>query len=178
MTSEGITIYRRDGTVAFHSETATTVAEAAGESRADLRGADLRDADLWGADLWDADLRDADLWGANLRGADLRDANLRGADLWGANLRDANLRGADLRNADLWGANLILAGTDTRGYLWYATYSPDGGLLVQAGCRRFTLAEAHAHWDGEHPHGEIVGAECRARLAMIEAVAKAKGWVE
>jgi len=148
MTSEGITIYRRDGTVAFHSTTAKTVAECASEGRADLRGANLQYADLWGANLGDA--------------------NLRGADL----------RGADLRGADIQDAGLILAGIESRGYFWYATYSRDDGLLIQAGCRRFTLAEAHGHWDGEHPEGEEIGAECRARLAMIETIAKARGWIE
>ncbi len=116
----GITIRRRDGSVLFHSATATTTAQAVNElvaearrdlrsadlRSADLRSADLRSADLRSANLRSADLRSADLRSADLRSANLRSANLRSADLSSANLRSANLRSADLRSADLSSANL------------------------------------------------------------------------
>ncbi len=122
---------------------------------------DLRDAYLCGANLCDAELRGANLRGANLRGANLCDAdllgaNLRGADLCGADLRGAYLRGANLRGADLFdvelrGANLRAvvgyrdAGQDPRGYHFRANII--GGVpIITAGCRRFTISEATAHW--------------------------------
>ena len=59
----GITIRRRDGSVLFHSATATTTAQAVNElvaeARRNLRSADLRYADLYSADLRSADLRSA-----------------------------------------------------------------------------------------------------------------------
>jgi hypothetical protein len=63
----GITIYRRDGTVAFIAEKATTMCEAveqAAKSRADLTGANLTGANLYGADLYGANLTGAYLYGA------------------------------------------------------------------------------------------------------------------
>ena len=87
--------------VIYHSETATTIAEAAVEARADLRDADLTRADLTRADLTRADLR-----GANLADADLTDANLTRADLTRADLTRADLTRADLTRADLTDANL------------------------------------------------------------------------
>ena len=172
---------------------------------ADLRGADLTNANLAGAIiegafLRGADLKRADLKRADLRGADLTGANLRGADLTGANLYGANLTGANLRGADLTGANLhkanltdttfarvanitdscsaigiIDAGTDSRGYRWVAVQHDDGPRIY-AGCRWFTLSEAHAHWDREHADGEDVAIECRARLALLETLITTKGW--
>ncbi len=117
---------------------------------------------------------DADtLSGANLRGADLRGANLRGADLRGANLRGANLRGADLGGADLRGANLrganlggakgyVCLGTDSRDYHFRAVRKDDGWQIT-AGCRRFTIAEAVAHWTAK---GNL---DALARVAILEA---------
>jgi len=188
------TIYRRDGSVLFESSTADTAAQSVAEmqrpadlfgaylSGADLfgaylSGADLSGADLSGADLSGADLSRADLFGADLSGADLSGADLSRADLFGADLSRADLFGADLSGADLSGADLIDAGVDSRGYRWVAIREDDG-IRIYAGCRRFTLAEAHQHWDGPHEHGETVAAECRARLTLIEALAGAKGWIQ
>jgi uncharacterized protein YjbI with pentapeptide repeats len=115
-----ITIYRRDGTVAFVAEDAADVRAAVQQAvsrRADLREAYLRGAYLRGADLREADLSRADLSGAYLREADLREAYLRRADLREAYLRGAYLRGADLREADLSRADLRradLSGADLR----------------------------------------------------------------
>ena len=68
---------RRDGRVLFSGEFASVhdAVIAAGNARADLRGADLRGADLRGADLGGAYLG-----GADLRGADLGDTKIKGRD--------------------------------------------------------------------------------------------------
>lgn len=163
--------------------------------KADLTNANLRGADLRGADLTNANLAGAIIEGAFLRGADLRGADLKRADLRGADLTAANLRGADLTGANLHNANLtdttfarvanitdscsaigiIDAGTDSRGYRWVAVQHDDGPRIY-AGCRWFTLSEAHAHWDREHADGEDVAIECRARLALLETLITTKGW--
>ena len=95
--------------VIYHSETATTVADAVVEARrkgADLGGANLVRADLVGADLVGADLVRADLGGADLVRADLGGADLGRAYLVRADLGGANLGGANLGRANLVGANL------------------------------------------------------------------------
>ena len=171
---------------------------------ANLRGANLRGANLYGANLYGADLREADLYGADLRGADLRGTNLRGAnlygaDLYGADLYEADLRGADLRGTNLRGTNLrgaylrdanlleanlreaegvIDGGQDTRGYR-VVGWMHDDQLMIKAGCRNFTLAEARAHWGGAdylEDHDAATQAEMVARVGLIAAVARAWGW--
>jgi uncharacterized protein YjbI with pentapeptide repeats len=121
-----ITIYRTDGTIAYQSDTATTLAEAAHEGRvhlthANLAGVNLSDADLTGVNLTNANLSGADLTGstltdatlyrakltrANLSRANLTDATLIGVDLSSANLTDADLTRANLAGANLYRANL------------------------------------------------------------------------
>ena len=122
-----------------------------------------------------ADPRGADLRGADLRGADLRGANLRGANLRGANLRDANLRYADLPDADLRGAKgiRVLHCNDPRGYRPIAQESSDGAWIIYAGCRRFTVDEARAHWgDGYVGEREIGDAYLRAIDWLLESSAE------
>lgn len=84
----------------------------------------------------------------------------------GANLRGANL-GADL------GADLIDAGQDSRGYR-FVGWLHEGVVQIRAGCRNFTLDEGRKHWANRH--GPTLRAECLAKLDLIEAVAKARGW--
>ncbi len=150
---------------------------------ADLRGAYLRGADLDGANLGRADLDGADLRGANLRGANLGRANLRGAnldgaylrgaDLGGADLGGASLGGADLGGADLGGANLIDAGQDARGYRFIGVCHKNR-LMIAAGCRWFTLKQAKAHWKDKH--SKPLNVDCNSRVALIEKIARARGW--
>ena len=146
---------------------------------ADLYGANLYGADLRGANLYGADLYGADLYGADLRGADLRGANLGGADLYGANLRGADLRGANLGGADLGGCLCIIdGGQDARGHR-VVGWMHDDQLMIKAGCRNFTLAEARAHWGGAdylEDHDAATQAEMVARVGLIAAVARAWGW--
>ena len=163
---------------------------------ADLSGANLICADLIGAYLSDAYLRAANLICANLICADLSGANLICADLNGAHLSDANLSradllyvdlsGADLSGANLIGANLnganlhsnsiIDAGKDARGYRFVAVQH-DTGPMIAAGCRWFTLDEAKVHWDAAHADDPILRSECIAKVSLIEAIAKARGWI-
>ena len=104
------------------------------------------------------------LCAANLHGADLRGADLRWADL-----RWANLSGADLYRVDLRGANLgeakgiITAGTDHRGYLFYAW----GSNNYNAGCRSWTSytdAQNH-HLQNYNSNGHVE--DCLARLKVL-----------
>ena len=102
-------------------------------------------------------------------GADLREADLRGANLTGADLREADLRGADLTGADLRGADLIDGGQDVRGYRFIGHIGKDG-LMILAGCRYYTLAEARAHW--------TKSPECLARVELIAVVAKQREMID
>ena len=128
------------------------------------------------ANLIDADLRNADLSGADLRNANLNGANLRNANLIGANLSDACLSGAYLRDANLGGASIIDAGQDKRGYRFVAIQH-GGAVMVQAGCRWFTLAEATKHWSPARETDAGLQGECKAKVASIHTVAKARGWL-
>ena len=151
--------------------------KAAVEARTDLNGADLGGADLNGADLGGAYLGGAYLGGADLNGADLNGAYLGGADLNGADLGGADLGGADLGGAYLGGAYLIDAGQDSRGYRFVGFLRGDAVRII-AGCRDFTLAEAEVHWVKTHDNDSALKAECLAKVALIETVASARGWIE
>ncbi len=98
---------RYTSAVLYHSETASSTAEAVIEAR--NKGADLTGANLIGANLRGANLEGANLIGANLRGANLTGTNLTGANLTGANLTGANLRGANLIGANLEGVTGLLS---------------------------------------------------------------------
>ena len=130
-----------------------------------------------------ANLTSANLAGANLAGADLAGANLAGAYLAGAylaraNLADAYLAGADLAGAYLAGAdlartNLIDGGQRSDGYRFVGSVK-DGELMISAGCRYFTLAEAREHW-ARTRGGTPLGDETMAILTHIESVAAIRG---
>ena len=152
-------------------------------SDADLRGAvltgaDLSDAVLRGAVLRNAVLSGAVLSGAVLTGADLTDADLRGAVLSDAVLSGAVLRDADLRGAVLSGATAIFAGTDDRGYEFYLTAgTTPNDIIIRAGCRRWgTFAAARTHFTHNYTSNGNVP-EIMAKLALLESVAKARGYL-
>ena len=173
-------LHRYTRAVLFEGDAGMTtrqMLEKATASKSNLRGADLGGANLRGSNLRGADLYGADLRGAYLDVANLRGADLYGADLGGANLRGANLRGADLYGADLRGADLIDAGQDSRGYR-FVGWRREGVVQIRAGCRNYTLAEGHAHWNAAHPDHPALRAECLAKLDLIETVATARGWVD
>ena len=183
--------HRDTGAVVWSSEhpSLSEALTAAVAERANLRGADLGDANLRGANLGDADLGGANLGGANLGGANLGDANLRGANLGGAYLRGANLGGAYLGGANLGGANLgdanlgdanlIDAGVDVRGYRFVAVRPISDKPWIFAGCRAFTdVPSAITHWQNSKPEEGRDPQECLAKIALIEAVAKSRGWLK
>ncbi len=126
-----------------------------------------------GADLRGAVLSGAVLRGADLRGADLSDAVLRDADLRDADLSDAVLRGADLR-----GAPVIFAGADERGYEFYLTADKTPSrIVIRAGCRRWvTFDEARAHFGPDYTSNGNVS-EIMAKLALLESVARERGYI-
>ena len=101
--------------------------------------------------------------------ANLANANLSGANLVGANLTRADLAGADLAGADLARTNLIDGGQRSDGYRFVGSVK-DGELLISAGCRYFTLAEAREHW-ARMRGGTPLGDETMAILTHIESVA-------
>ena len=170
---------RWNDSVIFAADTATTFAEAIAEmvtqARERSERANLSDADLSDADLSDADLRRANLSHADLRRANLSHADLSHADLRHADLRRANLRRANLSHADLSDADLISLGFDLRGYHFWLRKEGDE-LLITAGCRQFTLAEARNHWTDAHQDDPLLRAEILARLDMADALATIYGW--
>lgn len=144
-------------------------------SGANLSGADLKDANLSGADLARADLSGANLARADLGGADLRGAYLRGAYLTRADLTDANLARAYLGGAYLGGADLVDGGQRSDGYR-FVGWVKDGVLQIRAGCRDFTITEAHQHWTKTRS-GTPLGDETMRILDHIEQVARIRGLV-
>ena len=118
----------------------------------------------------------SDLSGSNLRGADLSGANLRGANLSGADLRETNLRGADLSDAGLSGSNLRLIGGRSDGYVFLLTREDDGAVMLRAGCRYFSLADARAHWTATRG-GTPLGDESLALVDHAERMATIAGWI-
>ena len=194
-----VTIYRRDGSVAFIADKASNTGEAV--EQAVLSRADLNRADLSGANLYGANLSSANLTGANLSSANLSRADLTGADLFGANLSRANLSRADLSGADLNRANLSradLTGADlSRADLsrakgvHYATIGPvdgwmvsltltSGGLRISAGCRYFSVPEAREHWGDPTRWTKGASPEHGARMlhAVNALLALAVDWPE
>ena len=92
-----------------------------------------------------------------------------------ADLRGADLRGADLGGAYLGGAHLIDAGQDRRGYRFVGV-KQEAGYMIHAGCRWYTTKEAKAHWNHAHDNDEPLKSEILAKLRLIAATAKARGW--
>ena len=114
---------------------------------------------------------------------DFSGANLSEANLYEANLSEADLSGADLGRADLSGANL-----SHNKYLLTAilsdypmTLSNGASVLVHAGCRCFSIADARAHWAEEqqdtwtHTTPEY-GERQRSMLEFLVLQARGLGW--
>ena len=114
---------------------------------------------------------------ANLSRADLSEANLSRADLSGANLSGADLSGADLSGADLSGADIIDAGHRSDGFRFVGNKANDGTIMVKAGCRFFSIADARAHWTTTRG-GTQLGNESLALLDHIERMAGILGWIK
>ena len=165
-----IEIKRIDGTVAYESQSATSLKEAAEE------------AVRQGVSLARAHFPLAHFPGANFSLADFSLANFSGANFSGANFYKANFYKADFSLANFYGANFygaegILHVGPVDGWDMYAVRWDDGPR-IKAGCRWFTVSEARKWWGkggapGNKPeHGPLMLAGLDALLAM----AKAHGW--
>ena len=120
--------------------------------------------------------RRANLSGANLIADDLSGADLSRADLSRANLIGANLSGADLSGANLIGADLIDCGHRSDGYRFVGSKAKDGTVMVKAGYRFFSLADARVHWTRTRG-GTQLGAESLALVDHLERMATIAGWI-
>lgn len=129
--------------------------------------------------LSDIDARDADFDSANFTRANIVDTNLSGADFANAVFSKVSLANVNFTYANLTNANLILAGYDSRGYMFYAYLNPDGIIEIRAGCRQYYgLEEARNHWNTRHPYDKVLTEEIMCNLDKIERVAKVRGWIE
>ena len=94
----------------------------------------------------------------------------------GSDLSGSNLRGADLSDAGLSGSNLRLIGGRSDGYVFLLTREDDGAVMLRAGCRYFSLADARAHWTATRG-GTPLGDESLALVDHAERMAKIAGWI-
>ena len=165
-----IEIKRIDGTVAYESQSATSLKEAAEE--AVRQGVSLALADFSGANFSLANFSRANFSRANFSGADFYKANFSGANFSGADFSRANFYGANF-----YGAEGILHVGPVDGWDMYAVRWDDGPR-IKAGCRWFTVSEARKWWGkggapGNKPeHGPLMLAGLEALLAL----AKDHGW--
>lgn len=129
--------------------------------------------------LSDIDARDADFNSANFTRAEMIDIDASGADFTNAVFSKASLANVNFAHANLANANLILAGYDSRGYMFYAYLNSDGIIEIRAGCRQYYgLEEARNHWNTRHPYNKVLTEEIMCNLDKIERVAKVRGWIE
>ena len=170
-----VEIKRIDGTVAYESQSATSLKEAVAEAvrqGVSLAGANCSEADFFGANCS----------GANFYGANFSRANFSGANFYGANFFGVRFFGADFSRANFYGANFyvaegILHVGPVDGWDMYAVRWEDGPRIT-AGCRWFTVSEAREWWGkggaaGNKPeHGPLMLAGLEALLAL----AKDHGW--
>ena len=165
-----IEIKRIDGTVAYESQSATSLKEAVAE--AVRQGVALAGANCSGAHFSRANCSEAHFSGANFSRA-----NFSRADFSLANFSLANFSGASFHGANFFGVEGILHVGPVDGWDMYAVRWDDGPR-IKAGCRWFTVSEAREWWGkggapGNKPeHGPLMLAGLDALLAM----AKAHGW--
>ena len=170
-----IEIRRIDGTVAYESQSATSLKEAAEE--AVRQGVSLARANFFGAHFSGANFSRANFYKADFCEADFSRANFSRANFSGADFYKAEFSGADFYGASFYGAKGILHVGPVDGWDMYAVRWDDGPR-IKAGCRWFTVTEARAWWGkggapGNMPeHGPLMLAGLDALLAM----AKAHGW--
>jgi uncharacterized protein YjbI with pentapeptide repeats len=82
---------------------------------------------------------------------------------------------ADMEGAILVGPHVIDAGQDVRGYRFFATQNEDGVVVVHVGCQQFVGVQEARSYNYEHEYAPIYK-ECLAKVTMIAAGAKARGW--
>ena len=104
-------------------------------------------------------------------------AILKAHALWtkGEGGERANLSGAHLFGANLFGANLIDCGHRSDGYRFVGIMAADGTIMVQAGCRFFSLTDARRHWLATRPDTQL-GKESLAFCDHIERMAGVLEW--
>ena len=200
-----IEIRRIDGTVAYESQSATSLKEAAEEAvrqgvslaRAHFPGANFSGAHFSGANFFGAHFSGANFSRANCSGADFSLANFYGADFYGANFTradfsGANFTGADFSRANCYGADFSLAnfsGANFSGAEGILHVGPvdgwgmyavrwDDGPRIKASCRWFTVSEARKWWGkgGAPGNKPEHGPLMLAGLDALLAMAKAHGW--
>ena len=145
-----IEIKRIDGTVAYESQSATSLKEAAEE--AVRQGVSLALANFSGADFYKANFS-----GANFSGADFSRANFYGANFYGA---EGILHVGPVDGWDMYAVR------------W------DDGPRIKAGCRWFTVSEAREWWGkgGEPGNKPEHGPLMLAGVEALVALARAHGW--
>ena len=92
-----------------------------------------------------------------------------------ANLSEADLSRANLSEANLSRANLINGGMRSDGYRFLAIRD-DENIVISAGCRRFSIPDARAHWQATRA-GTRLGDESLALVDHLERMAKIAGWL-
>ena len=200
-----IEIKRIDGTVAYESQSATSLREAVGEAvrqgvslarancsgahfpGAHFPGANFSGANFFGAHFSGANFSGANFFGANFSGANFSRANFSRADFslanfYGADFSLANFYGADFSGASFYGANFfgaegILHVGPVDGWDMYAVRWDDGPR-IKAGCRWFTVTEAREWWGkgGAPGNKPEHGPLMLAGLEALLALAKDHGW--
>ena len=160
-----IEIKRIDGTVAYESQSATSLKEAAEE--AVRQGVSLARANFSGAHFP----------GAHFPGANFSGANFFGAHFSGANFSGANFSRANFYGANFYGAEGILHVGPVDGWDMYAVRWPDGPR-IKAGCRWFTVDEARGWWGkgGGHGNAPEHGPLMLAGVEALLTLARAHGW--
>ena len=180
-----VEIKRIDGTVAYESQSATSLKEAVAEAvrqGVSLAGANCSEADFFGANCSGANFYGANFSRANFSGANFYGANFFGVRFFGADFSRANFSRANFSGASFYGANFfgvegILHVGPVDGWDMYAVRWDDGPR-IKAGCRWFTVSEARKWWGkggapGNKPeHGPLMLAGLEALLAL----AKDHGW--
>ncbi len=185
-----IEIKRIDGTVAYESQSATSLKEAAEEAvrqgvslaRANCSEANFSGANFSLANFSRANFSRADFSLADFSRANFSLANFSGADFYKADFSLANFSGADFSRANFYGANfygaegILHVGPVDRWDMYAVRW--DDGPRIKAGCRWFTVTEAREWWGkggapGNKPeHGPLMLAGLEALLAL----AKDHGW--
>ena len=200
-----IEIRRIDGTVAYESQSATSLREAVAEAvrqgvalaGANCSGAHFSGANFFGAHFSGANFSRANFSGANFSGADFYLANFSGANFSGAdfslanfslanfsradfslaNFSLANFSGASFYGANFFGVKGILHVGPVDGWDMYAVRWDDGPR-IKAGCRWFTVTEAREWWGkgGAPGNKPEHGPLMLAGLEALLALAKDHGW--
>jgi hypothetical protein len=95
----------------------------------------------------------------------LANANLARADLAGADLADANLANANLGGAD--DAAQLGYPNSWPAFCWHR----GAEIMVQVGCRSFTIAQGREYWAGKPSRCEVMAA-----IDYAEKIAQIRGW--